>query len=476
MSRITVYSVPPFSRMLSQGLRLTWISDGDFPRVTPTFRGRASMRRRHWVLAGLLGLSLGLLLVDSLLGFPDLVWAAAVSISTGVLLSALVLSARANRPRNDPRTGTVRHERIVHLGFAFLAFFLLVAELLVLPLPESLTRRLILASDDWIVTCYELTPAGLPEPIRSPSGHLLTTYLEHSLISHFLERHRLPPRSGDVERLMALLVPLKERLLSPHAVPHRPLAWPVVLSGIGWCDQMNRVAALALAREFRVSQTFNLCCVEPYAGHSMGRVWSAHDRGWLYYDIWGDDVVVYRLNRAGKPEFLARETPAHRRFNPPDIDSALERLYAASADGWVLNEYPATFGAYLFNKVWYAVSGRSPSQPLPLWARRAMEKFEQKHGESPARHPWPPAAAFDAEARRAFSRAYLEARLEHLLGDSSRAVSLYKQAAAVPVDPRDELLGNLRNAALMFSELLGRTTGAPRHSGLTEALPGAGRR
>lgn len=419
---------------------------------------------RPLVLPGLLALSSALLVGYSALGYPTIFWACAATISAGVALAAIVVAVRAGRQRSGAVFGRAR---CLHIAFALLALSLIAIQILAQPLPEPIVGRIILACDGWILTRYDVKADESPAPIDGPFHQFLTTYLEHSLVAHFRQKHRVPAGVDDVSRIIAYLSSLKLRLLTTSAVTHPARSWPVVLSGVGWCDQVNRIAALMFAREFPISQTFNVYCAEPYAGHSIGRVWSNQARGWLYYDVWGDEVVVYRLNPACEVEYLARRHPAPGHFDTDEIDRTLKRLYAATARGWIMNDYRPTFGAYLLRKAWWKVSGQSPSAPAPVDALKALAKFWKRDPNLPPRAPYRevPATALDAQARREFSRAYLRARLEHLLGDSSRAAVLYARAAARPVDPRDELLGTLRRAALVFSELIAELPGPSLTSG-----------
>jgi hypothetical protein len=413
------------------------------------------MTRLHGLVTVLLTSSLVAMLVCAWAEYPAALWVLALlllvsgTLGCGVLALVFPRSRRLVRwlaPKNSATVTPPRGIRWFLLGFACLFLALLAAQLLIPPLPEAVTRWLILHSEGWILSAYQ---AGLPDgpagPAPSAYHQFVATMVEHSLIYHFGRRHRVSSEVGDVGRLKAYLVPLKRRLLTQNAIPHGPRAWPVFISGIGFCDQVNRVAALLLAREFPRSQTYNLLCAEPYAGHTIGRVWSNEFHDWLYYDLWGDEVVVFRLDGAGAVDFLAREHPLPVSYSSPAYDPILRRLYDRTKDGWVQKEYHATFGRYLFEKIWEGISGRPASQPAPPEDGKAAEALLVAP-RGPALNEQ---EVCDSRAVDAFYRSYLEARLEHILGDESRATAKYRVLSVT--DAEDEQpVPILRAAAAQF--------------------------
>ncbi len=280
---------------------------------------------------------------------------------------------------------------------------------LALPLPAFVLRPLVLSCQSWILTDYA-ADVETSSPLDRGVRKLVATFLEQKLVEHVRSDFDVPSNATDVERLLTVLFKVKPLILNVAEVPHEPSSWPTLLSGVGYCDQLNGVAARVLAGFFPVSQIFALYDpVKHLSPHTIGRVWSTQERDWLYYDIYFDDVRIFRLDDKGGVRFVAAGRPVPLRETPPPAAG----LYEMAREGWVLNEYRPTFLSYLLLKAEVAVGMISrPAQP-PL-----VEPTEER--------PSQPMVSLGSA-----SRDYLDARLTHLLDGEERALRAYTRLVRV---------------------------------------------
>lgn len=195
------------------------------------------------------------------------------------------------------------------------------------------------------------------------------------------------PTAADDEATAVLeqLLRIKPTMLNQSELAHEPQQWVSLIAGLGYCDQMNAMAATALARSYGKAQLVALSDPEA-GGHTVGRVWSSRLNDWLYFDLWAQ-VAVFRIDSAGAVVMLAEANPF-----PGDLDAVRPntlRLYARAREGEVFNPYARTFGGYVARKL-----ARGPG--------RVSERVRRLYGE---------------------------ARVAHVLGDLSRARALYAEVA-----------------------------------------------
>jgi hypothetical protein len=328
---------------------------------------------------------------------------------------------------------------------------LLVAYPLVGPLPRLAVRALVAANDDWILTNYLDSPGGIAGRLRNTGRKVFVTVAQHHLAAEVASAHRAQEGGGDLRQLLAVLVPLKEAFLNPHEVPHHPSDWPVLLSGLGYCDQVNGAAAMVLAESFPVSQTYNVW--DPRRqGHTIGRVWSDEYGDWLYYDLFYDEVVVFRHSERAGLRLLARERPqriptAHEGMR----GEAYLRFLGYVGSGAPMNEFHATAGGYIASKVVTALKQRTLRSIAPSRVGGAATigpaaPLLPASGAAPT----PPAGAADPVGAGRTRELYLRARLEHLAGSRGRAAALYREAAGAGLRSSDPDARVLGEAALLF--------------------------
>ncbi|MDP9348745.1 MAG: hypothetical protein M3P24_06345, partial [Gemmatimonadota bacterium] len=185
--------------------------------------------------------------------------------------------------------------------------------------------------------------------------------------------------------------------------------------------------------------------IDPAYGspHTVGRVWSPERQEWLYFDIFWGGVVVFRQLPGGGLEFLAREGV------PPDRpgEPQLRELYALVEHGQTLNEYRSTFLGYLGFKLKQAVARRSLASLGPAPATAAAGRITPGAGPD-AWVALPPGAGAAGKWKE---EDYLEARLEHLLGDPASARRLYSDLASRGAEAGTAEHRVLQRASYLFS-------------------------
>lgn len=288
------------------------------------------------------------------------------------------------------------------------------------PLPLGFTRLLSLSTSDWILTDYVRTVKGPRTLWSNTFRKLVATYVQYNVVAAFRRTHEPRPDLGDVERIAAFLVPLRRTMLSQVDVPHSPASWPTIVSGMGWCDQLNGMAANVLSRDFDHAQLVALIHPQTLAGHTIGRVWSRQRNEWLYFDVFST-VVVFHLNDRHEPDVLKRADPFPGSV-PPDLAATLDRMYAFTAQGVVFNEYAPSFGSYLLAKVSSALRRRSLSAVEPSGVTGTPLI-------SPNGAGWPYVGPDDTSMPAEGRRLYIAARMDHLFGETTKARHEYLAAA-----------------------------------------------
>ncbi|HUO84634.1 MAG TPA: hypothetical protein VM534_05915 [Thermoanaerobaculia bacterium] len=317
-----------------------------------------------------------------------------------------------------------------------LGLVLLVALVLFAPIrvPASVLRPLTLASGDWILADFRNDRQVSRFTTLARKSWAL--WIEHQLVLHLDRRHGDPTNGDDVERLLTEVGPLQRLFVSPDVVGASVSGSPAILRGVGYCDQINALAAHRLARSFPRAQAWAL--ENPDTGispHTIGRVWSGERNEWLYFDIFFDGVTVFR-REGGRTEYLRRGSlladPTASADRYP-----LEEWYGRMVDpGRVLVEYAPSFGGDLWLK-------RSSKFSPPSTARKRKERSS---GERVATAP---VSLEDSRVARSF----LEARLTHLLEAERQALVGYQRTAAL--EPRNAEEEMLMSVARRFSVMLG---------------------
>jgi len=260
--------------------------------------------------------------------------------------------------------------------------------------------------------------------VRVATARLAGAYVNSSLAAHVADRVTAGAAS-DEEALFRIVATVRDHVLTQNQFDHIPRAWPVLVSGVGYCDQINGAVAIIAARRFQHAQLYaaydRRLMTTP---HTVGRVWSSQRKEWLYFDAYYEEPLLYTKAADGTPRFL--QTGAAKRIaarGKPDIAS-----YALP--GWVIAEFKPTFGAYLWNRVATRVTPASA----------AVTRTEAAPVLS-ALGTFPPAAIpdktrFDDRVFAKISADFVDARIADLLGEPS--TDAYRRISTDATATRDE--------------------------------------
>jgi hypothetical protein len=308
-----------------------------------------------------------------------------------------------------------------------------VVAVLTIPPPARLIHATIRGSSRWICADY-MQQRGFRGRISAAARKLLATYIEMGIARHVAGTvGGSRAVDDDVQRIGAALKAVRRILLVQTQVPHPPRSWPVLVSGLAWCDQANGAACDVLSHSFPRAELFALNDpVRNISPHTIGRVWSSQRNEWLYFDGFFDSGVVFRKRGNGEPERL---------FVTPDVDvsrgSAPAGTYSLS--GIVLNEYRPSYPQYLWWKVMDAIRRRSAASLVAVMPAVNEKKVDQQ--------------TFERVADQ-----YLEARLEHLFGSPESAARKYDEVANNRSARLDDRAAELASAARVFATTLRTTT------------------
>src|SRR4051794_20216945 len=316
-----------------------------------------------------------------------------------------------------------RFRIIVILGAA-------VAAVVVTAVTPPLTGRMMAFRGNWL----------LSKPTAQQSGgsvrKVVATYFEFALAAKIAQRVEARHLTNDVDRIEYALRRVQMRVLSYGELQFNQHDWPALLSGIGYCDQINAAACKVLAHSFTHAQLYALYDSEHRTSpHTIGRVWSTERNEWLYFDAAADRPVVFRRRADGGVELLnhasaiyaGRETPA---------------TWTYRLDGWVLNEYTSTYPAYLTNHVLNSLRRPVDFRPVTMPSESPVE--------SPVSLPLP-ASPRDSPRYAGIARQYVAARAEDILGDQSEARARYSALAALSDNGLDDESRLLVAAARQFA-------------------------
>src|SRR5947207_3978232 len=120
----------------------------------------------------------------------------------------------------------------------------------------------------------------------------LQLYIGSALASYLAARIEAAGES-DEAILLRIMERVREVVLNQRQVPHAARTWSSLVSGLGYCDQINGEAAHVASHHFPRAQIYALYdAVRQSSPHSIGRVWSDTRRDWLYFDASADQPVI----------------------------------------------------------------------------------------------------------------------------------------------------------------------------------------
>jgi hypothetical protein len=289
--------------------------------------------------------------------------------------------------------------------------------------PKPVLRELLVLGAGRLLSSQEPdTPSLLSKSI--------SMYYEYALAGNIANDVAGRGIRDDVARIDYAVRRVQLRVLTQMQVSHRATAWPTLVSGLGWCDQVNAVAARVLAHSFAHAQLYALYDPGKHISpHTIGRVWSDQRHEWLYFDAFWDRPIVFHRTTDGKAEILNVPAVEHsNRLAPPPI---------YHLGGWVLNEYPSAFPKYLAAM---AVRRKAPDRPKDLLPGDGPP---DPHGQTPPQR--------DGRVFARLAPVYVRARAEDLVGDHEEARREYQKIASDPDAVLDGRAQLLRDAAREFA-------------------------
>jgi len=272
----------------------------------------------------------------------------------------------------------------------------------------------------------------------------LQLYIGSALASYLAARIEAAGES-DEAILLRIMERVREVVLNQRQVPHAARTWSSLVSGLGYCDQINGEAAHVASHHFPRAQIYALYdAVRQSSPHSIGRVWSDTRRDWLYFDASADKPVIFSKDGDGVPAFVAMRGHA-----TASRGRVAEDVY--SLPGWVMNEYRPSVAGQI--AVALSAGFFHPGTPAVDAGNRdggAKSPPPAMSGPTPSPQPADPAPpAFDDSVFERAARAYAAARLDHLLsGSPNRAAYL---ASAGDPSRRDARAAEFAAAARLFA-------------------------
>jgi hypothetical protein len=310
----------------------------------------------------------------------------------------------------------------------------LAVQLLFLPLPKFVIRPVAENSAAWLLNDNGVPPSGLDGAMQKLVGEML----QQSLIAHFHSsgpEHRI---GNDAAFAGAQLRRLRPMLINQKELYHDPAKGPIALSGLGWCDMANGLAGRLLAHDFDHVQIVGVRDSASGGGHSFGRFWSEQFDDWLYFDIWAEEIFVFRAQKGRAVEYLFNSRPLANGVKWPDDVALVKEFHARAREGFVHNKLQASVGSYVFHRLANLVRHGS------MTAAEALAPLEIAAAQSagPSLRVAPPAKS------RAIT-SYATARVEHFLGNRDQAAALYEH-----VQKQDRGASVFGSAASIFAARL----------------------
>lgn len=274
---------------------------------------------------------------------------------------------------------------------------------------------------------------------NSAAARMVGAYVNTSLAAHIADRVTAGARS-DEEALFRIVLAVRDHVLNQTQFDHIPRAWPVLVSGVGYCDQINGAVAIIAARRFEQAQLYaaydKKLMTTP---HTVGRVWSSRRKEWLYFDAFYDVPLIYTKAADGTPHFLkAGEAKRVARRGTPD--------YATYAlPGWVIAEFKPTFAAYLWNRVATRVAPAAAAADIQVPAATRTETAPALSGLATSQPAAIPVKTrFDDDVYAKISADFVDARIADLMGEpSTEAYRRISNDTSAQLDERAEYVAEI---------------------------------
>jgi len=147
-----------------------------------------------------------------------------------------------------------------------------VAAVLTVPPPARLIHATIRGSSRWI--CADsMQQTGFAGRSGAAARKLLATYIEMGIARHVARTiGGSQAVDDDIQRIGAALVAFRRVLLVQTQGPHQPRNWPVLVSGLAWCDQANGAVCDVLSHSFQAELFALYDPARKISPHTIGRV------------------------------------------------------------------------------------------------------------------------------------------------------------------------------------------------------------
>lgn len=325
---------------------------------------------------------------------------------------------------------------------------------LFVPPPKFILRQIALAAAPDLISGVDAEDGRARRLLK----RTLSSYVQIAVASHLSATVPVEGRR-DEEILYDFMRIVRARTLNHLQFDHGPRTWPMLLTGAGFCDQINAAVAQLAASHFSRTEIYALWDpVRKTSPHTIGRVWSERRKEWLYFDAFWDEPTIYTRDSVGRPHFVALFPPQH----VPGRGPRLTMEYAL--DGTPLSSFPRTFGQFLITRslhggatnVATAANAYSSSNDDGDWG---MLKSPASPAVKPPATPIQPRRAggekTGAEQKAAerdtyelISRRFLAARFDHLFTGEA-PLDEYRNIAAVGMrqsDPRTQYVARLASS------------------------------
>ena len=221
----------------------------------------------------------------------------------------------------------------------------------------------------------------------------------------------------EITALRNNLLAFRSYVRTQSEVPHRMFDCPAIVTGLGWCNQINEDAAIWLAQEFGVCYVVAIYDPQTKLGHTIGRLKSRFDGQWIYFDAWPSNPCLFKATQQGTISYLDPTAMATAAPAPPERNNDFQRLDALAAHSPITGTFPRTYIGYLTARL-----------------TRIEDSRVVETGTIKAEDLLPPA---DHDQLRL----YVEARVAHLKGSQSKAKSLYEASANYSKSGNKSVLG-----------------------------------
>lgn len=332
---------------------------------------------------------------------PGYAWKAAVSGSDLALNSIPI----AKRP-------TLRR---IFLGLAILPIALL-ACVLTLPMPKAALATVVDWSADWMVSEQDAQAST----ITRYSKKFVSLLIQNSLAAHLVSDHPIPATTSDIEKITSRVFALKRNSIVQSELMHLIPTGPPILTGLGWCDNINGAAALLLSHDFKRAEIIGVYKKDLGAGHSFGRVWSDQFKDWLYFDVWTDEVVVFTDSDDAPARFLARVRPTPARPDVKEDPTLMKWFHDHASSGFVHNQLQPTLLEYAVARIANFMDHGNTS---PRGYKEKLEDIADSRQAFTFEYKYP--------HQTPASRAYLSGRLNLLFGNDEKAKIDFAKVAEI---------------------------------------------